>query len=308
MHLLLKRPVSLMLLLCLGCSAQSTAPDLARRIERQVRFTYEIPEEVGVKVGERKPSEIPGYDQVLISFSQGERVTTHDFLVSRDGKNLVRMSKMDLSVDPYEQLMQKIDVSGRPIRGNPDAKVTVVVYDDFQCPYCSRMHQTLFREVFPAYKERIKVIYKDFPLDFHAWAMRAAVNANCLGAQSADAYWTFADQVHLTPEQITGNNRPLPQQLAQLDAMALKFGQQHQLDSARLQACLKAADSKPVKASLAEGNALGINGTPAIFVNGRKLGGAVPASVLRATLDAALRDAGQPVPAPAQAQAPPAVK
>ena len=69
---------------------------------------------------------------------------TYDFLLAKDGKTLLRMTKLDLSKDPFAEIMKKIDVSGRPTRGNSKAKVVAVNYDDFECPFCSRMHQTLF--------------------------------------------------------------------------------------------------------------------------------------------------------------------
>ena len=66
--------------------------------------------------------------------------------------------------------MKKIDLAGRPVRGNPDAKVTIVNYDDFECPFCSRMHSTLMSEILPQYGDKIKIVYKDYPLSMHPWA------------------------------------------------------------------------------------------------------------------------------------------
>src|SRR5207248_11577787 len=143
----------------------------------------------------------------------------HEFLLSKDNKALVRFTKMDLTSDPYSELMKKIDTSGRPVRGNKDAKVTIVNYDDFECPFCSRMHQTLFPDVFKAYSDRVKIVYKDFPLaEIHPWATHAAVDANCLAAQNNDAYWDFADYVHGNQKAISGPEKStLPQQFANLD-------------------------------------------------------------------------------------------
>src|SRR5512146_1097839 len=188
---LFKHCLAFLLLLCLGCAAQSaTDADLARRIERQVRASFQLPASVQVEVGPRKPSEFTGYDTVALTFSQGDRKQTNDFLVSKDGKTLIRMSKLDITKDPYAETMSKIDVAGRPFRGNKDAKVVIVNYDDFQCPFCTRMHQTLFSDVMETYGDRVKLIYKDFPLyEIHPWAGRAAVDANCLGTQNNDADW-----------------------------------------------------------------------------------------------------------------------
>src|SRR5690348_6358348 len=196
---LCRRPVAALLLFCLGCAAQSNAPELDKRIERQIRQSFTVPPSVQIKVGPRQPSkDFPSYDSVDITFSQGDRTRTQEFLVSKDGKTLVRPIKMDISQDPWAALMSKIDVQGRPLRGNKYAKVTIVTFDDFQCPFCSRLHQTLFSPDFwKRYSHRVKVIYKDFPLSqIHPWAHHAAIGANCLAALNADAYWDFADDVH----------------------------------------------------------------------------------------------------------------
>ncbi len=128
--------------------------------------------------------------------------------------------------------MAKIDLNGRPVRGNKDAKVTVVVYDDFQCPYCSRLHQTL-NDVLKTYGDQIKVVYKDFPLlEIHPWAERAAIDSGCLAKQSAGAYWDFADYVHANGHQIQGEKRPVDAQLSELDRITMDVGKRHSADVA----------------------------------------------------------------------------
>ena len=160
----LRRSFLILSLICLGCSAQSVSPDLSKRIERQVRATYSLPVDVQVTVGPAKPSEFPNYDALNITLSTSERKQEVPFLVSKDGKTLIRMTKMDLSQDPYAELMKKIDTNGRPTRGKKDAKVVAVNYDDFQCPYCSRMHQELFPTIFKEYGDRVLFIYINFSL------------------------------------------------------------------------------------------------------------------------------------------------
>ena len=108
-----------------------------------------------------------------------------EFLLSKDGKTLVRFTKIDLTKDHLRGDDGEDHPDGRPVRGNPDAKVTVVNFDDFECPFCARMHTTLMSDIFPEYKDKIKIVYKDFPLvQIHPWAQRAANDANCLAAQS----------------------------------------------------------------------------------------------------------------------------
>jgi protein-disulfide isomerase len=291
-----RKSLLILLLICLGCSAQSAPPDRVRKIERQVRFFYTIPPEVKVTVGPLKASDFPNYDALTISFEGGTK-KEYDFLLSKDGNTLIRMTRMDLTKDPYTEVMKKIDVSGRPTRGGKDAKVVAVNFDDFQCPFCSRMHETLFPQLLKEYGDRVRIIYKDYPLaEIHPWATHAAVNANCLAAQNGDAYWDFADYMHANQREVN-SEKGRDAQLAALDKIALLQGQKHNLDLAKLQACLKAQDDKTVKASLREGDSLGVSATPTLFVNGEKVDGALPVEELRAVFDRALEQAGVSVPA-----------
>ncbi|MGH9641926.1 MAG: DsbA family protein, partial [Terriglobales bacterium] len=231
-------------------------------------------------LGNLRPSEFPNYNELTIIFASSEKKQPYEFLLSRDHKTLIRLTKMDLSKDPYAEVMKKIDLSGRPTRGNKDAKVVLVSYDDFECPFCSRMHATLFPTIYKEYGDRVLIVYKDYPLEeIHPWAVHAAIDANCLAAQSADAYWDYADYLHANQHAVSGKGRD--GENAELDRLAEGQGRTHRLDESKLQACLKAQDDKAVRASLQEGDDLGVNATPALFVNGQKLDGAVPIEEVR---------------------------
>jgi protein-disulfide isomerase len=294
-----RRSVIAILLFCLGCAAQAPEPELNQRIEHRVRASFNVPPAVQIEVGARKPSgEFPNYDSVSVTFSHGGRKEAHEFLLSKDGKTLLRLTKMDLSQDPYAEVMGKIDLQGRPVRGAAGAKVTVVNYDDFQCPFCARMHQTLVNDVLKAYGDKVRIIYKDYPLAaIHPWATHAAVDANCLAAESGDAYWEYADYVHFNQKEITGAQRPLAEQKAALDRAALEVAQRRSLPVSELQGCMQAQSAAAVQASVREGDGLGVSATPTLFVNGQKLEGAVPREQLFAVLDQALREAGETPPA-----------
>lgn len=290
-----RRAFVVLLMICLGCSAQSTssnsaAPEAMRTVERQVRATYNVPTDVKVIIGPLRPSEFPNYDALTITFDSGKK-QDYEFLLAKDHKTLLRMTRIDLTKDPYAEVMKKIDVSGRPTRGAKDAKVVAVNYDDFQCPFCSRMHSALFPTLLKEYGDKVLFIYKDYPLEeIHPWAVRAAVNANCLAAQNHDAYWDFADYIHANQKEVNSGSRDA--QNTALDKLATLQGQKHNLDTSKLQACVKAQDDKAVRASMHEGDSIGVSATPAMFVNGRKVDGAVPIDELREVLDSALRDAG----------------
>jgi protein-disulfide isomerase len=304
---LIRRSFLLWLVICLGCVAQSASPDLTRKIERQVRSYYKMSPEIHVTVGALSPSpDFPNYDSLVVTVDGGDKKQDLTFLVSKDRSSLMRLTKFDLTKDPFAETMSKIDVSGRPTRGAKASKVVLVNFDDLECPFCSRMHQTLFPEILKEYGDRVTFIYKDYPLaDIHPWAMHAAVDGNCLGAQSSDAYWDFADYIHANQHEVSNEKTP-GARLEALDRLTLLQGQKHSLDVAKLQSCIKAQDETAVKASMKEADGLGVEATPTMFISGEKVDGAVPISEVRAALDRALKDANLPVPehAPPAAAAP----
>lgn len=179
----------LVLLIGAGCKAQNSPdnPKINRRIELLVRSQFQVPPDYTVTLGTRGKSDIEGYDSLPVTFlppGRPDKQSTVMFLVSRDGNTLARLEKFDLTKDPRDD----IATAFRPIRGSEAAKVTIVNFDDLECPYCARMHKELFPATLDHYKGLIKVVYKDDPLvELHPWALHAAVDTNCLAEQSPEA-------------------------------------------------------------------------------------------------------------------------
>ncbi len=290
--------------MAVGCKAQPAplqpasqgTPDLAlnRHIEIMVRTQYNVPPEIAVTIGPRKPGQIPGYDELPVTLSHGGKTRVLDFLISTDGKTLARLDKVDLFNDP----VFSINVAGRPIRGNPAAKVTVISFDDLECPYCSRMHQTLFPATLAHYKGMVRFIYMDNPLmEIHPWAMHAAVNANCMGAQNNQEYWTYVDYIHSHGQEVSGEDRTLAKSFDALNRIARQQATLDKLDSSALDACLTRQDETPVRNAMKIAESLRIEGAPALFVEGERISGALPQDQLWMVIDRALRAAGMEPPA-----------
>lgn len=293
--------------LAIGCKAQNSAPSapdpaMDRRIEILVRSEFNLPADVTLTMGARKPSSFTGYETLPVIINQHGATQEVDFLISNDNTKLVHMDSMDLTKDPASA----IPIAGRPIRGNPNAKVTVVNFDDLECPYCGRMHQQLFPATSDRYKDLVRFVYKDYPLtSIHPWAMRAAVDANCLAAQSGSVYWNYVDYVHSHGQEVTGEDSNQEKRAAALDRIARQEATVGKLDETALDACIAKQDQTQIRASMQLAESMGIEGTPAIFVNGEKIDGAVPTEQLWIVIDRALRSVGENPPAsPAAKPAP----
>jgi protein-disulfide isomerase len=304
-------------LAALGCHAQTPtdasgrlSPELARRVEVLIRSKSSIPPDYDIQIGPRTKSDVPGFDTINVNFSaDGKTSKPVAFLLSTDGKTLAQFSKYDISKDP------KLLVSGdgRPSRGGPaNAPVLIVGFDDLECPYCAKMHQQLFPALIERYKDQVHIVYRDFPLDQHPWAMRAAIDANCVGAQSPAGYWNLVDYVHAHAAEMGGDEKSLAKANDTLDSLARDEGKRQKLNADTLNACIVKQDDTAIKESMKLGESLGVDSTPALFINGEKIEGALPLEYVYRMIDSALIASGQtpppPVPMPAQPQAPPATK
>lgn len=165
-----------------------------------------------------------------------------------------------------------------PILGDPNAPVTMVEFADFQCPFCGRM----FSETLPQIKEKyvktgkVKFVYRDFPLSsIHPFAQKAAEAGEC--ADEQEKFWPLHDIIYTRQQQLSNEN---------LKKWAGEIG----LNTAQFNNCLdsgKYADE--VLKDLADGQAAGVTGTPATFVNGRLVSGALPFAQFEAIIEEALR-------------------
>jgi protein-disulfide isomerase len=294
-----------MVITAVGCKAQSS-PDNAqinRRIEVLVRSQFQVPPDVNVTIGARAKSDTPGYDSLPITFGKaGGKQTIVTFLLSQDGNTLARFEKFDLSKNPADV----VSTTNRPIRGNDQAKVTIVNFDDLECPYCGRMHQELFPSTLEHYKGLVKIVYKDDPLvELHPWALHAAVDANCLAEQNPSSYWTYVDYLHAHGDEVSGPDRDPVKAGQTLDRLTREQGGRDKLNTDKLNACVTKQDESGVKASMQEAAGLNIDGTPTLFINGERVTGAMPTDQLWQVIDRALVAAGiQPPPAASASRVP----
>ena len=322
------------LIAALGCRAQTPAvpagtplsPEQARRVEVLVRQKAELPPGSAIAVGPRTPSDLVGYDTVEVTVTN-EGHTSHPikFLLSKDGKTLAQFTRYDISADPRAL----ISAEGRPSRGGPaNAPVLIVGFDDLECPYCARLHASIFPAITDRYGDKVHIVYKDFPLEsIHPWALHAAIDVNCVADQSPAGYWTLVDQIHAHASDISAaaqsgagatpsdqdEEKALERVYGMLDTMTLKQGEAQHIDLSKLNVCIKLQDTKAINASIKLADSFNLQSTPVLFINGAKVDGAVPIEFIFDSIDKALVAEGQtppppyvaPTPAPAPAPAAP---
>jgi protein-disulfide isomerase len=311
----LVRPFLFVLMLATaGCHAQSPSaaggklsPELTRRVEILIRSRANLPANYEMVIGPREKSSVTGFDEITVLFSaEGKTSKPMTFLLSTDGKTLAQFTKFDISKDPKTL----VSAEGRPSRGGPpNAPVVIVGFDDLECPYCARMHAQLFPALLMRYKDQVRIVYRDFPLDQHPWAMRAAIDVNCLAAQSPEGYWNVVDYIHAHAADIGGAEKTLAKANENLDTLVREEGKRQKVNETTLHACVEKQDDTAVKASMRTASDLGVEATPALFINGERLEGALPIEYVYRMVDNALVAAGQtpppPVPVPSLNGPPP---
>lgn len=159
----------------------------------------------------------------------------------------------------------KVDVkvaASDHIRGNKNAKITIVEFSDYQCPFCSRFHDTM-KQVMAKYPNQVRWVFKHFPLEsIHPYARKAALAAECAGEQNK--FWEYSDAIYANQASLNDDYLTTAAKNLRLDTK--KFG-----------ACLSSEKyASKVNADLQQGQGYGVRGTPGSFINGQTIPGAVP--------------------------------
>jgi protein-disulfide isomerase len=172
----------------------------------------------------------------------------------------------------FKEPRKQVEAKG-PSRGPENAKVTIVEFSDFQCPFCSRAHDTV-EEVMQAYAGKVKLVFRQFPLDFHADAPKAAEASLCANEQGK--FWEYHSALFKNQSKLKEDD---------LKEHAKGLG----LDAGKFADCLGSGKmATPLKEDMAAGKKVGVSGTPAFFINGVMLSGAQPLEEFKRVIDAEL--------------------
>ncbi len=204
----------------------------------------------------------PEFKQKVKSFMlQQKRATAINQWIEKEGKKY----GLTINLLPPERPRAIIAINSSPTVGPDDAPITIVEYSDFQCPYCAQAVPTV-KKILKNYPDKVKFVYKQFPLDFHKDAFRASEASLCINEQSTDYFWKLHDYMLANPRSLSQAN---------LIAKAVEYG----ADKDNFSKCLKSGKYvSQVQSEMQEGRAIGVSATPMFFVNGISLSGNQPYS------------------------------
>jgi protein-disulfide isomerase len=216
------------------------------------------------------------YEQVkpqIVDFLTGSKKQerAREFFAELKKNNNVQITLPEPPKPPVER--KEVAATG-PAKGPENAPITIVEFSDFQCPFCSRAIKTV-DEVLAAYPNQIRLVFRQFPLEFHKQAPKAAEAALCANDQGK--FWEFHDTLFANQQAL---------EVPQLKEHAKKVG----LDSAKFDKCLDSGEkAATVKTDMEAGQKVGVNGTPAFFINGILLSGAQPVEEFKSIIDGELK-------------------
>jgi protein-disulfide isomerase len=187
-------------------------------------------------------------------------------------ETLKSKTSVRLLLEPPRQTVKMVSTS--PTRGSASAPIEMIEFSDFQCPYCERVNP-IVAKVLETYGDRIRFVYREYPLPNHPNARPASEAGQCANEQGK--FWPYHDRLFANQQRLGASD---------LKQHAVDLG----LDAARFSACVDSHKYKAlVDADIDEGNDVGVNGTPAFFINGRMLSGAQPLEAFKKIIDEELQ-------------------
>lgn len=255
------------LALIASASNAATVPLDKQKIESYLRYAEGFNSSVKFAIDDPAPTPIPGYYRLVVHLSMGESKQDKVYYLNSDGNLLITGPIWDLNRNPFSETLHQLPSTG-PSFGPQNAKIKIVVFSDFECPYCREFARTLRDNIPQKYPKDVKVIFEDFPIDsLHPWARAAAEASHCLSDGNTELFWAYHDWIFQHQGEINVGN---------LRDKIIDFAKEHNVDAAKLGTCLDTHATKAeVEASLHIGRELGIEKTPTFYLNGREVPGAL---------------------------------
>lgn len=289
--------------ICAAGAPGPAAPKINKpKLETYLRYIEGYTAGVKLSIDDPTPSAYKGVSRVIVHLSMGaQKLGDRLYYVTADGDRFISGTVWELNENPFLDILERLPTDG-PSFGPANAKVTVVVFSDFECPYCRDFAKTVRDNIPKNYPTDVRVIFEDYPIDsIHPWARTASEAAHCLADQSAAAFWAFHDWDFEHQGEID-NWFKHPETAKNLRDQTLAIARQQNLDAAKVATCIDThATAKQVEESLRSGRALQVQQTPTLFINGRMIPGAVAWKTLDAVIQLELNR-------PKEIEGPPAAK
>jgi len=216
-------------------------------------------------VSQIRPAEVPGFAEVVVAMEKGGQQQSMVLYVTPDEKHAFTGEVLPFGSDPFAPARKELATSTTGIaRGPANASLTIVEFSDLECPHC-KTAQPIVEKLMSDFP-KARLVFQQFPIEaLHPWAFKAATWAQCIGPENNAAFWKFVNGVYGDQLNIDAQNA---------DAKLKEHASAAGADAAKAAACAASPDAaKQVRESFELGKAVGVTGTPTVFLNGRKITG-----------------------------------
>jgi protein-disulfide isomerase len=274
-------------------TARASAPKAAKAADKPAAGTANLPSEETVdsflhdsygwgpdlswKISGIRPAGTTGLSEITVVFASPEGQQTVRFLVTADGEHVLQGELAPFGAKPFDPARKLLEKGmNGPDRGPKNAAVTIVEFGDLQCPAC-KAAQPAIEKLIEAEPD-VHFVFQNFPLEMHNWAAKGAAFADCVGRASNDAFWKFISKTYETQADITSST---------VDEKLTVIADGAGVNGADIAACAVKPETKArIDTSIALGKSVDVTGTPALFINGRKIGNVsqVPLETLKSLI------------------------
>ncbi|MGD0694405.1 MAG: thioredoxin domain-containing protein [Terriglobia bacterium] len=237
-------------------------------VSRRIRDIFRIPESVRVTVGPPKASPFPDFFKASLTVGEGKNQSTPEAYVSRDHRYFVLGTVYDLGVDPVQAALHTLVLENQPSVGPKNAPVTIVEFSDYECPSCARAQEFLAKNLLPTYGDKVRIIFKEFPLPMHEFGLSGAIASQCAYRTNPANFEQYRNLVYSHQPEIEA----VKGDASRVREMFLEYAQQAGIDRLQFAGCVDSkATLQRVDDNKKEGDKLSVNSTPTFFINGRML-------------------------------------
>ncbi|MGB9256603.1 MAG: thioredoxin domain-containing protein [Candidatus Korobacteraceae bacterium] len=259
-------------------AANASAPSQAT-VDAFLKKMFGWNQELTWKVEEIKPSEASGITQATVVFNTPRGPQIARFYITADQKYTFMADLLPFGADPFAEARLLLQAANGPVHGSKDATTTIVEFGDLECPACKAAQPNIAKLM--EEEPKVRLVFQNYPLPQHKWAMIAAKYLDCLGRQNNDAAWKFIATTYDHQSDITEQN---------VEQMLKGYVKDSGGDPDAVAACATKPDTeKRVHDSMALGEKLDVSSTPTFFIDGRKLVGfssnSTPYDAVKAMVD-----------------------
>ena len=258
--------------------------DPKSEIVQRVREQFKVKDDTTLTAGPFHDSGFPNFLATTVTAETAKGKQTQDFYITGDNRLLVLGSILNLGLDLRREALRTMVTANQPSQGPAHAPVTIVEYADLECPMCSKLHEFFEKDLLPKYGDKVRIVFKEFPLvQIHDWSLTAAIANQCVYEIKPEAYAPYRSLIFQNQSTINAAN---------VRDDLLGYADQVGVDRVRLAGCLDSKASLPrVDEGAREAKRLELQSTPTCFINGRMLIGFPSPEAYYKAVDEALKGA-----------------